>query len=79
MVDKTTGNYKEGTVRDAIADFRRTLAVEYSTHNQFQLLDHIKANNPNEKTGDWVAIATIRQEMAIAALEKLLWDDRKTD
>lgn len=79
MVDKDTANYKEGTVRDAIADFRKTLAVEYSTRNRFELLNHIMANNPNEKTGEWVAIATIRRDVALKALEKLLWDARKSD
>ncbi len=77
MVDKDTGNYKEGTIREAIADFRKTIAVEYSELNKFQLLEIIKNNNPNLKSGDFVAIATIRQEVAVSTLEDILWDERK--
>ena len=79
MIDKNTANYKEGTVRDAIADFRKALVIEYSTRNTFQLFDHIRAIDPSKQTGKFVAIATIRLEVALDALEKLLWDARNTD
>ena len=76
MLDKHSANYKEGTIRDAIAAFRKQLVIEYATRNRFELLDHIKENDPNTKSGDFVVIATIRQQVAFAALEKLLWDAR---
>lgn len=78
MIDKNSANYKEGTIREAIADFRKALKVEYAQRTKIQLLRHIEANNPYNKSGDFVLIAMVRQETAIAALEKMLLEQGTT-
>lgn len=79
MVDKTTANYIEANVLDEMTAFRKALAVEYAGCNKFQLIDHIKANAPGTNHGVYSVTTAARQELAIEALEKLLWDERKTD
>jgi len=79
MIDKTTANYLEQDVLDAMVKFRKALAVEYAGRNKFQLLDHITANAPRHDKGAYSVTTATRRELAIEALEKLLWDERKTD